>query len=300
MHTTTTVTSPTVGVPVAGPKPLDSEIDVHGLTHPGKVRTENQDHFFVGQLKKQIQVHYTSLPHVALLPAETERLAFLVMVADGVGGTLVGEEASRFALQAVTRYVAESIHCYYASDPDNDEVFVRALSDAATRCHEDLLRRAEGDRERSEGATTLTLFIGVWPRAYLVQVGDSRYYMLRDGQLVQISRDQTIAQDLIDQGVFTPAQAVRTRWANVLSSAIGGSMAAPVVTRVDQHRGLVHLFCSDGLTKHVSNERIADCLRTMTSARQACEALLQDALDAGGRDNITVVVVRALEKKEGN
>jgi protein phosphatase len=278
-----------------GPRPEDSEIDIFGLTHPGKLRPENQDHFFVGQLKKQIHVHSTSLPEVAQLPVEAERLAFLVMVADGVGGSSVGEEASRLALAAVTRYVAESIHCYYASDPENDESFVRALAEAATRCHEDLLDRAREDPAHPVMATTLTLFIGVWPRAYLVQVGDSRYYLLRGGELVQISRDQTIAQDLIDQGVFSPTEAARTRWASVLSSAIGGSTAAPAVTRIDQDRSLVHLFCTDGLTKHVSNERIAEVLRTMTSARQACEALLQDALDGGGTDNVTIVVGRATE-----
>ena len=93
-------------VPSPGPRPRDSEIDIFGLTHPGKLRTENQDHFFVGQLKKQIHVHSTSLPEVAQLPVESERLAFLVMVADGVGGSSVGEKASRLALEwGVVPYV---------------------------------------------------------------------------------------------------------------------------------------------------------------------------------------------------
>ena len=283
----------------SGSKPLDSEIDIHGLTHPGRVRAENQDHFFIGQLKKQIHVHSTSLPEVAQLPVNLERLAFLIMVADGVGRGSVGGEASRIALEAVTRYVAESIDCYYASDPDNDEVFVRALSDAATRCHEDLLRRAVEAPGGLSMATTLTLFIGVWPRAYLVQVGDSRYYQFRDGELVQISSDQTIAQALVDQKIFSPAEAASSRLSSVLSSAIGGSEATPVVTRIDVDRSVVHLFCSDGLTRHLSSERISERLRTMTSARQACEALLQDALDGGGGDNVTIVVGRVLSPEGG-
>lgn len=93
--------------------------------------------------------------------------------------------------------------------------------------------------------------------------------------------------------MLTRTEASRTRWANALSSAIGGSAATPVVTRIDNDRSYVHLFCTDGLIKHVSDERIAERLRAMTSARQACEALLQDALDGGGTDNVTIIVGRA-------
>jgi protein phosphatase len=278
----------------AGPKPADSEIDVFGLTHPGKVRRENQDHFLICQLRKQIHVHSTSLPDRRGLPLESERLAMLVMVADGVGGSEAGEAASRTTLETVTRYASESIECYYRADPADDRAFSRALTDAALRCHEDLRRLGDPGRGRTRPATTLTLFLGVWPRAYLVQVGDSRYYLLRGGRLVQVTRDQTMAEDLVQQGVLSRTQAARTPWANVLSSAIGGSAAKPVVTRIDQDRSHVHLICSDGLTRHVSDERIADRLRTMTSAKQVCEALLEDALEGGGTDNVTVIVGRAV------
>jgi protein phosphatase len=147
-------------------------------------------------------------------------------------------------------------------------------------------------------ATTLTLWLGVWPRAYLLQVGDSRFYVYRDGRLARISRDQTMAQDLVDQGVLPAEAAEGTRLANVLSSSIGGQQTAPVVTRLDQSWENVGLLCSDGLTKHVTDERIAERLRTMTSSRQACEALLQDALEGGGSDNITIVVVRDVKNPE--
>ena len=105
-----------------------------------------------------------------------------------------------------------------------------------------------------------------------------------------------MAQELIDQGILNRTDAPRTRWANVLSSAIGGHAAAPVVTHMDQFWGQVGLLCSDGLTKHVSDERIAERLRTMTSARQVCEDLLNDALEDGGSDNITILVGRTAKK----
>jgi protein phosphatase len=134
------------------------------------------------------------------------------------------------------------------------------------------------------------VLIGVWPRVYVVQLGDSRYYALRGDELVQISRDQTVAQDLMDQGVLTPEQAARGRWSNMLSSAIGGVESRPQVTSIENDWNYVHLLRSDGLTKHVTNDQIKHRLQEMTSARQACEALVQDALDGGGEDNITVVV----------
>jgi len=278
-------------------KPRDDEIDVHGLTHVGKVRPTNQDHFLICSLRKKMDVFLTSLPGVDELPAETERLAFLAMVADGVGGTARGEEASRRAVAAVTQYLTHSMHCYYTADSTDDGSFASALQEAALQCHADLMSTAADDPSHRSMATTLTLWLGVWPRAYLLQVGDSRYYLLRDGRLTQVSRDQTIAQDLLDSGVLGRNQALSARWSNVLSSAIGGPEARPVVTAIANEWDNVHLLCSDGLTKHVSDEQIRERLIRMTSARQACEGLLEDALADGGTDNITIIVGRAVQKE---
>ena len=279
-------------------KPRDDEIDVYGLTHPGKVRRDNQDHFLVCALRKQVVVHHTSLPDTERLMADGERLAFLVMVADGVGGSAKGEEASRAALEAVTQYVSHSMRCYYATGSADDQEFFDSLQEGAHQCHTELLRRGEAEPDHRGMATTLTLFLGVWPRAYLLQVGDSRCYQLRGDELSQLSRDQTMAQEMVDLGVMTPADAAGTRLAHTLSSAIGGRQTEPKVTRLNMAWGYVLLLCSDGLIRHVSDDRIRDVLRSMTSARQACEDLLRDALDGGGTDNITIVVGRALPRGE--
>jgi protein phosphatase len=272
-------------------KPREDELDVFGLTHIGKVRKENQDHFLICSLQKHLRVYATSLPEAELQSPETDRLAFMAMVADGVGGGVGGEEASRFALRTVTEYVRHSMHCYYSADPDDDEDFSRELEAAALQVHEDLQEASEGAMR----ATTLSLLLGVWPRLYLLQVGDSRYYRWKDGRLDQISRDQTLAQDLIDSGVLKPNAPPPARLAHVLSSAIGGPTSRPEVTAVQNSWGSLHLLCSDGLTKHVPDARIAERLASMTSARQVCEALLSDALDAGGTDNITVFVGRTVK-----
>jgi serine/threonine protein phosphatase PrpC len=277
-------------------KPHDDEVDVYGLTHSGKIRAANQDHFLICSVRKQIQVHRTSLPDVDRLPLAGERMAFIAVVADGVGGGTKGETASRLALERVTEYVALTMRAYHDLDATDDQPFMEALQEAAWKCHASVVAEAEADSEHRGMATTLTLWLAVWPRAYLLQVGDSRFYVFRDDKLTRISRDQTMAQELVDQGVLTSATAMNTKWANVLSSSIGGHQTAPVVTRLDQDWRNVSLLCSDGLTKHVSDERIAERLRSMTSAKQVCEDLLQDALDDGGSDNISVIVVRDVKK----
>src|SRR3989449_137164 len=272
-------------------KPLDEEIDVHGLTHTGKVRKVNQDQFLLASLRKRMEVHLTSLPDVTRLKLEDDRLAFLAMIADGVGGSANGAVASRLALEQVTQYVTQSLRCYYGADA-REASFIDVLQQAALQTHAEVLRHAAEDPDLKGMATTLTVWIGVWPWVYVLQVGDSRYYVYRAGELLLITRDQTMAQELVDQGVLTRTDAFNSRLANVLSSAIGGPQTTPVVTRLESEWRNVHLLCTDGLTKHVSDERIKQRLATMTSAKEVCEALLQDALDGGGRDNVTIIVGR--------
>jgi serine/threonine protein phosphatase PrpC len=281
---------------VAERKPRDDEIDVYGVSDRGKVRKNNEDHFLLASVHRRVNVLSTNLSELDRLPLAEQRLAFMAMVADGVGGATGGERASALALETATRYVVSSMDCYDRAAA-MDGTMAPALQDAALKSHEAVLEQASAEGDGVRMATTLTLWMGVWPWYYLLQVGDSRYYLYRDGTLTQITRDQTIAQELLDQGIFTRAIAERSQFKNVLSSAIGGESSLPVITRLRADWDNVHLLCTDGLTKHVSDERIAERLRTMTSAKQACEQLLQDALDGGGSDNITIIVGRATARE---
>jgi protein phosphatase len=129
----------------------------------------------------------------------------------------------------------------------------------------------------------------------VVQVGDSRCYFLSDGRLQQVTRDQTVAQDLVDMGVL-PADRLRgSPYRNVLERAIGSAEATPEVHRLDiRERGCVLLLCSDGLTKHVSDAEIEAALRTMQSSEQVCRDLVALTLDRGATDNVTVIAGRAV------
>jgi protein phosphatase len=276
-------------------KPRDDEIDTYGLTHQGKVRKTNQDHFLLASVYKRLHVIATSLPPGESLPDSEDRVAYIAMVADGVGGGVGGEKASATALQSAMQYVNDSMACYLGRE-DKESGFEEALQLAALRTHEAVLARRAATGESGTMATTLTLFLGVWPRYFLMQVGDSRYYQWRDGTLTQVTRDQTYAEALVESGALTREAAKGSRLAHVLSSALGGDETLPVVTPVAADWGNVHLLCSDGLTKHVSDERIAEILSQMTSAKSTCEQLVQEALDAGGTDNITVIVGRTVPK----
>lgn len=280
-------------------KPRDDEMDVFGLSHTGRVRKENQDHFLLATFHKRVNVISTNLENGSQrLPQGEQRLVYLAMVADGVGGGVGGAQASATALETLMDYVDRSVMVYYGARSDEAELS-ELLRDAAMQAHSAVRSRREQQAVRGTMATTLTMFIGVWPTYYLVQVGDSRYYVMRDGVLHQITRDQTMAQDMVDDGLLPASRAFQSPMANVLSSALGSDVTVPVVTKLDSDWNNVHLMCSDGLTKHVSDERIAEVLRTMTSAKQAAEQLLQEALDDGGSDNITIVVGRSVRRDSG-
>jgi protein phosphatase len=273
---------------IPGARPRDEEIDVFGMTHVGKSRAVNQDHFLICSLQKTVEVHATSLPETDLLPRRGERLAFVGVVADGVGGHAGGEEAARVAVAEITGYVASSLNCYYAHDPSQEASFVKALQEGVLQAHRRVQADAEGRGER--GATTMTLVLTVWPRLYVLQVGDSRCYLLRKDKFYRLTRDQTMAERMVEEGLVDREEAEQSRLAHILTSAVGGSEIMPVMTAITSRWGDVLMACSDGLTKHVTEDRIQERLRTLTSAEQVCRRLVDDALEGGGSDNITVLV----------
>ncbi len=276
-----------------GLRPRDDELDLFGLTHPGKVRKENQDHFLLCTVHPKVVVHGTSLPSLDRVPLLGQRLGTILLVADGVGSGAGGGGASQLAAETVTTYVSTALRSYHVAGSAADDEFLAALKAAALESHAAVKVEAAAQPEVRRMATTLTLAIAVWPWAYVVQVGDSRCYFYYDGVLRQITRDQTMAQDLVDRGALPPDRLEASPFRNVLVSAIGGEEAVPEITRFDiRQRGCVLLLCSDGLTKHVSDAQIKEQIQAMESSEQLCRTLLDLALEDGGTDNITVLAGR--------
>ena len=288
----TSAERPALGADLQWVRPKDVELDLFGLTHIGRVRKENQDHFMVCTVHPMAVVHGTSLPNAESLPLRGERLATIMLVADGVGGGTGGEEASRLAVATITRYVASTLRSYHAAGSASDTEFYDALKAAALEAHAAVVAERE-QQPAAKMATTLTLGVAVFPWLYVTQVGDSRCYRYWDGELTRMTRDQTIAQSMVDEGLLPAERIDASPYSHVLESAIGASEARPVVTRTEIPRGCVLLLCSDGLTKHVTEPEIAARIEAMTSSESLCQGLLALALERGGSDNITIIAARA-------
>lgn len=278
-------------------RPRDEELDLYGVTHPGKVRETNQDHFLVCTVHPQVVVHKTSLPRVEELPLRGSRLATILVVADGVGGGEFGSEAAQLATESLTRYVSCTLRSYHAAGKASDKELLDSLRTAIGEAHEAVLADAASRDPPSRMASTLTVGLVIWPWVYVVQVGDSRGYYWDGTRLQRLTRDQTIAQDLVDKGVLPAERIDLSPYRNVLASAIGGGEATPEVTSTRMRRSGTLLFCTDGLTKHVTDEEIGERMARMTGSKQLSHELLDLALERGGSDNITIVVGRAPVEK---
>ncbi len=273
-------------------KPSRDRIDVFGLSHVGKVRTENQDHFLVASLHKTMMVHQSNLPDEELGELTSPSRGYVFLVADGVGGIPGGSAASRTALGAIIDYVVRMMDLYVQLDPDVEPQFLADLQKSVEQSHEAVRQAGDADDERQGMATTLTMVCIRWPRGYLVHVGDSRCYRLRDGELTLLTKDQTMAQAMVDAGALSPDQAEHSGLKHVLYSAIGATRAEPFTLSTDVRWDDVMLLCSDGVTKHVADDEIREALHRSTSAEATCKELAQLALDRGGSDNTTLIVGR--------
>jgi protein phosphatase len=266
-------------------------MDCFGLTDPGKVREGNEDHFLIAAVSKSVDVRYTSLSQEAIAHRFGAAGGYLFAVADGVAGRPEGDLASERTVAAVLGYVGQAAACFQGLTAAKEHDLLGKLEETIRGVHEGLLAEYGGSSSKVP-ATTLTLVLLVWPRAYLVHVGDSRAYVRRRGRLQRLTSDQTFGEYMVTVGAWTEAQAARSGSGAALSSAVGGSEILPVVGLVDLEPGDSLLLCTDGLTKHVSDDQIAAALASPIDAQTASRQLVAEALAGGGTDNVTVVVVK--------
>ncbi|HVS16427.1 MAG TPA: protein phosphatase 2C domain-containing protein [Thermoanaerobaculia bacterium] len=264
-------------------EPASPAIDAFGLSDVGKVRPRNEDHFFVASLRKSLQVQRSSLEHPRALENRNRREAHLFVVADGVGQSLEGGTASEVAVEAFVEHISETTGSYYGADVEEELDFLERL--------ERSVAKIDAKVKEKGGSTTLTLVFLIWPRGYVVHIGDSRGYYLRGGRLKRFTRDQTMGELLVDEGVMSEEEARTASHGKALFSALG--------TRADAELGLIDfqpgdtlLLCTDGLTRYVDDGELGPLLAGATSAEQATRQLVDLALERGGRDNVTAVVAR--------
>ena len=274
---------------LAGQKPLPSEIDVFGVTHTGRVRTTNADHFLVASFYRAMKVVSSSLDPASFPPLSTYTRGFLFLVADGVGAFSQAAEGSAHAIQEVSRSVLDMGEFCMQSQPWSEGEVVNQLHTFVLKAHE-ALRGQIPPGGGAVNATTFTMVIAMWPRAFVIHCGDSRGYRFRGGTLVRMTTDQTMAQAMIDAGAMTREAAESSHLKHVLVSALGSPQVEPEVRVVDMEAGDKMLLCSDGLTKYVTDDEIERRLTRGGPAETICQDLLDLALERGGGDNVTVVM----------
>jgi serine/threonine protein phosphatase PrpC len=267
-------------------------IDSFGITDKGSVRATNQDNFLIVDISKSVTIRHSSLSSDSIADRFGTAGGHLFVVADGVGGGPDGDRASEGAITALLDYVTQTVGCFNSYSATKEHELFAKLEDTVRGVHDQLIAEHEGKRGHAP-ATTLTMILLVWPRAYLIHVGDSRAYVRRSGKVQQLTRDQTFGEYMVNIGAWTDEQAAQARPAATLSSAIGGSELTPVVGLVDLEPGDSLMLCTDGLSKHVPDDRIASILGDSGNAEAMGRQLVADALTAGGSDNIAVIVVRA-------
>lgn len=265
-------------------------VDCSGLTHTGRVRSANEDHFVIASMRKAVDIADTNVEDRSIFSVLQAPSAYLIVVADGVGGRSGGRVASGMAVQTIVQYLSEAVGCYQRMDVNAEHEFLDHLTTAVQQSHDRIQSEFGG---RGGPATTVTMVTLLWPRAYIVHVGDSRAYYLRAGRLRQLTQDQTMGDLMVDIGVMKEAEARKGGLYDVLASAVGGELS-PSVGLVDLEPGDLLLLCTDGLTRHVDDARITAILSGAPNSAAACRALVDDALDAGGMDNITVIVARCI------
>jgi len=269
------------------------KMECYGLTDIGKVREVNEDQFLIADLNKSMLIHQTSLSHDDHTRLFGGSQGKLLLVADGMGGHAAGKQASTLAVQTLSRYLLNTMPWLFRlhdNEADLEEEFRASLA----ACQRRLEAQGEAVPEQRGMGTTLTMAYVLWPRLYVVHVGDSRCYLVRQRSLDQITNDQTMAQALVDRGQLRPEHARASRLGHLLWSCLGGTSAefAPEVYKATLMLGDTLLLCTDGLTARVTDERLLDLLEQAPTAEEACRSLVQAANEAGGADNITVVVAR--------
>lgn len=234
-------------------------METYGLSHTGLVRAHNEDRFLIKNLSESTA---------------------LVAIADGMGGHCGGEIAAQIVIDTLQESDLTTPHD------------ARHVSRLIAKANETIHNKAERNPALLGMGTTATVALIDHALVHWAHVGDSRLYCFGDGRLKQVTTDQNMAQQLIDRGEMSPEQARLSPYRNMLLQCVGGYDCVPASGHFEINQGALLLLCSDGLCGAVPPQRIRSLLASGKSMKTTADSLLQAALEAGGKDNITVVLAR--------
>jgi protein phosphatase len=277
-------------------RPLPAElprlrpVELGALSHQGRVRPNNEDHYLVARLSRSFESLMTNVPD-GDVPRYVQESGYGMLVADGMGGMAAGEVASRLAIQTLVQIVLEVPNWILLVDELSAPQLTARVSGYFQEINSEVSKQQATDPSLAGMGTTMTLAYSLGAEAFIGHVGDSRAYLCRDGNTEQLTQDHTHVQRLISAGAISRQQAATHRLRGVLTQAIGGAQTGQL--RVEVHtlqlrEGDRLLLCTDGLTDMVTESAIAEALARSRSAQQICQDLVDLALDAGGKDNVSV------------
>ena len=256
------------------------KIRVFGRTDVGQIREHNEDNFLVADLTRKTR---------SLMEGEREQLVgergTLMGVCDGMGGAAAGEVASQLAVDIIYEKLVQG------DSPMNHDDLARRLVQSVEEAGIRIFNEARADRSRRGMGTTATIAALLDGRLFVAQVGDSRAYVLRGDRFTQVSRDQSLVNQLIEAGQLTEEEAETFEHNNIILQALGTAETVQVdLTYVDLCKGDRLLVCSDGLSGMVRGDEMREVLLSTRDSLEACKELTDRANRAGGHDNITVIV----------
>lgn len=266
-----------------------------GVTDIGLKRESNQDQFLIAQLNKSMLVGATSLPIDQSRRLFGGTQGHLMLVADGMGGHAAGEQASTMAIDLLVDRLLNRVHWFFQIATDAEHEFIESLKRMLQETHNQIQQAGRNNRTLDGMGTTLTMTYMVWPKLYVLHAGDSRCYLVREGQVQRLTTDHTLARRMIESGGMKPEDEAGSRWSNVLWNVLGGKSDVELtaeVRSVNLEEGDAIVLCTDGLHRHMTDEQLVDVLEGYPSAREACDALVKMAIESGGDDNVTVIVAR--------
>ena len=267
------------------------ELRIGAQTDVGKTRDQNEDRVLVFDLKR-----FRELSAVGTEVASLRRPGVLLVVADGMGGVSGGETASQMCVENLLTLFLEKLDAQSETGPAAN---AKTLGDAVRGTNDLIYSRATADMKLRGMGTTLTAAFLEDGNMCVAQVGDSRAYLLRDGEVKQLTRDQTLLASLKEQGKLPPG-GLGKRWKNMLLQAVGAQENLKVdMSETDLRAGDWMLLCSDGLHGPVEEEDLAAIMKEDLTPAQKAKRLTDRANENGGPDNVSVVVCQVVTASPG-
>jgi PPM family protein phosphatase len=273
-------------------------IEIHATSHIGRVRKGNEDNFLLLHVSNSKTWTGSQDSEEAIVESqkfEIDEQGIVLAVSDGMGGALAGEVASEMAVETVSsRLLNDDPDATVADGGGHYNALIERLYDATVYANHMIHTRQRNDAQFSGMGATFTS-VAITPDAVdLIQVGDSRAYLIRNVKIYQITKDQSLVQQLIDSGQISPEEAETHALKNVILQALGAQNEVyPVPARLVPQRGDILLLCSDGLSNKLPAE---DLLRTvldnLNDLDKACQVLVNEANERGGEDNITLILAK--------